>query len=416
MTYRKKSFIDHTCIHVRPGNGGNGCVSFDRSSHGVICSADGGHGGKGGCVFVVGSNAIYDLSKLLRGRCYRAGDGGNGGSQKKNGKNGDDLIITVPIGSEIYDQDRKLLFEITDQSDRFLLAKGANKGLGNSAFVNSHNPRANKATLGAKSEQIKIYIELKIIADLSLVGFPNAGKSMLLRALTAATPEVDAYPFTTLNPQLGVISSWEMFSSFDDDYIEQSIVIADIPGLIIGASEGVGLGVGFLKHIEKTSMIAMVIKITGNPNDLVDKFNQLLLELSRFSSKLLNTEKVVIISQVDSCDENVDIESYVLSIRSNLQARYKNILEVITVSSLTGVGIDQLKTMLITFVDRIKKQKPLHSISNNNEHDNQSIVINDGHKTNEHNKQLLDSRSCLDYLQSICDPNPVIEVIDQDSE
>ena len=396
MTYRKLSFLDQTFIHVQPGNGGSGRVSFMRSTHGVIQCADGGHGGDGGCVFLQGSHNVFDLAKLSRGRCYKAGSGGDGGSQKKAGKKGKDIIIKLPIGCEIRDDDFNHIVTI-NSDEKYLLAEGGKKGLGNSAFVSSLDNRSNLATKGLVKKSFKIHISLKLLFDISLVGFTNAGKSTLLRTMTRAKPEVGAYPFTTLNPQLGVLKSQDVFDLFD--YPDQSIVIGDIPGLIIGASQGLGLGDDFLKHIEKSRILALVV-VADSDFLVLEKTKKLNTELNSFNKSLADKKKILIISKIDKFKKSNEIKNILVScgFLNKIHEIDKNILNICLVSSILNQGIDDLKKLMFKVIN-MAKNDDLKDIGQKEKIHLQSMQILK--KAHDFDNNLSDD----DYLHDLLNPS-----------
>lgn len=243
-------FVDEAEIHVHAGNGGNGCASFRREKFIPFGGPDGGDGGGGGSVFLVADENLNTLVDFRHQRVYRAGRGENGMSRQMHGKAGEDLTIRVPVGTVVINVDTdETIGDLTEHGQRVKVALGGDGGLGNIHFKSSTNRAPRKATSGFPGDSRELRLELKLLADVGLLGFPNAGKSTFIRAVSAATPRVADYPFTTLHPNLGVVR-------IDTD---QSFVIADIPGLIEGAADGAGLGIQFLKHVARTSLLLHLV-------------------------------------------------------------------------------------------------------------------------------------------------------------
>ena len=270
--------ITEVDIIFKAGDGGNGKVSFYKDRRGP----DGGNGGKGGSVYVVADPDIYALSKLSRSSKIEAENGQDGMSYKKTGKKGDDSEIKLPIGTVITDKVSKEIFEIIGKDDCFLLCEGGMGGLGNWEYRSSSNTTPLYAQTGFKGQQRDLYVNLKLIAHYGLIGFPNAGKSSLLKEITAANPKIGNYPFTTLEPNLGELNGK---------------IIADIPGIIEGASTGKGLGAKFLKHIERVSLLFHCISC--EEDDLKKRYNVIRNELKKYSPKLLKKPEVILLTKTD---------------------------------------------------------------------------------------------------------------------
>ena len=268
-------FLDQVKIYIKAGNGGDGSPSFRREKFIEFGGPDGGDGGKGGSIILKSEQNLNTLIDFRYQQHHKAQRGENGSGQNRSGKSGKDLILKVPLGTQIFEEDNKtLLYDFTKIGEEFIAASGGKGGLGNTRFKSSTNRAPKKFTKGAIGEEFTIWLQLKTIADIGIIGLPNAGKSSLLAAITNATPKIANYEFTTLNPNLGVAS-----------YDNREITIADIPGLIEGAHEGTGLGTKFLKHIERCKSILHLIDITNE--NLNKSYNQVKNELKNYSSQLM---------------------------------------------------------------------------------------------------------------------------------
>ncbi|MFO7447092.1 MAG: GTPase ObgE [Ignavibacteriaceae bacterium] len=326
-------FIDYAEIEIKAGNGGSGAVTFRREKYVPKGGPSGGNGGKGGDIII---EAHHNLSTLLDFRYkknYSADKGDIGGSARKDGKNGEDIIITVPVGTVIKDAETgKVLFDMNENNMRVVAAKGGRGGKGNSNFATPTNQAPRYAESGKKGETRKIVLELKLIADVGLVGFPNAGKSTLISTISAARPKIADYPFTTLEPNLGIVNY--------KDY--QSFTVADIPGIIEGAHEGKGLGHKFLRHIERTKILLFLIDITSD--DYQRDFKVLYNELKSYSPELAKKKKIVALSKADLVEEK-DAEK--LKKKKLRNSDY----HLLVFSSATGYGVS---TLLDTLWDAIQ--------------------------------------------------------------
>jgi len=284
-------FIDEAEILVQAGNGGNGCRSFLREKYRPKGGPDGGDGGKGGDIILLADSKRNTLLELHLHKHYRAERGIHGRGKNQHGRKGKDQTIRVPVGTLIRDAEgREILEDLSAPGQRFLAASGGRGGRGNARFVTPSCKLPEECEEGGRGESKRLYCELKLLADVGLVGFPNAGKSTLLARLSSAKPKIADYPFTTLVPQLGLVRADE----------ERSFVIADIPGILPGAAEGVGLGIRFLKHIERTSVLLFLIDL-GDPmrQNPLDTYQALREELSRFSAGLLDKHAVVAFNKID---------------------------------------------------------------------------------------------------------------------
>ncbi|HOX41164.1 MAG TPA: GTPase ObgE [bacterium] len=276
-------FLDEVEIYAKAGNGGNGAVSFRREKYIPNGGPDGGDGGRGGDVYFVADNRPHGLSDFAAKKRFLAENGENGAGKKMKGKNGLDLVVPVPTGTQIYKKD-ELMADLTEEGQSFLALKGGNGGWGNSHFATSVKQAPEWAKAGLKGESAKLRLVLKLIADVGLIGLPNAGKSTLISVLTSARPKIASYPFTTLEPNLGT-------------YIDKDrrVVIADIPGLIEGASSGKGLGIKFLKHVERTRILVHLID-SQSLNHWFD-YSVVRKELSEFSAVLSQKTEIVVVSK-----------------------------------------------------------------------------------------------------------------------
>jgi GTPase len=321
--------VDDVIITVKAGDGGDGAVTF----HPMRGGPSGGNGGKGGDVYLIGINDIDALSQFKFKKELKAADAENGAKQDKDGRNAEDLYIKVPIGTRVSVNDSGWIYEIEDSGSSFLVAKGGRGGLGNDEFKSATNQTPRYAEKGQKGQVKKVHLQLRLIADIGLVGLPNAGKSSLLTTLTKANPKIGDYPFTTLEPNLGVCLA-----------PDKNLILADIPGLIEGASAGRGLGIKFLKHIEKTGLIAHCIDISQE--NLYDTYITVHKEFEQYNPELLNKPEIIILTKTDLLDEK-EIAKKIKS----LQKIKKNI---ITVSIIDDQSLTSLKKILI---ETIKKNK-----------------------------------------------------------
>ncbi len=283
--------VDEAEIQVIAGNGGNGCIGFRREKFIPLGGPDGGDGGDGGSVWLVADENLNTLVDFRHQKVFRAQRGENGMGQQRYGKAGDDILIRVPVGTTITNVGTdELIGDLTEHGHRLLVAKGGKGGLGNMHFKSSVNRSPRRATPGEEGEQRELMLELKLLADVGLLGFPNAGKSTLIRAVSAATPKVADYPFTTLYPNLGVVS------------VEpgRSFVIADIPGLIEGAAEGAGLGALFLRHIQRTRLLLHLVEVEPlDGSDAAEQVRAIERELARFDPELMHKPRWLLLNKAD---------------------------------------------------------------------------------------------------------------------
>jgi len=280
-------FLDQAKIYVKAGDGGSGSVSFRREKFIEFGGPDGGDGGDGGSVVLVAAANLNTLIDFRFQQHYKAEKGRNGMGKKKFGRAGNDLFLKVPVGTQIFEEDNNTLIEdLKKNGQKIIVAQGGKKGLGNVRFKSSTNRAPKKKTDGTKGESFWIWLQLKVIADVGIIGMPNAGKSSLLSVLTKAKPKIANYPFTTLDPNLGVTN-----------YSDKEVTLADIPGLIEGAHEGTGLGDKFLRHIERCKSLIHLIDITDE--DILENYLKIRKELSKYSSNLLKKKEIIVFNKID---------------------------------------------------------------------------------------------------------------------
>ena len=344
------NFIDYVKIYCRSGKGGAGCMHLHRAKYLPKGGPDGGDGGKGGSVILHGNRNLWTLLHLKYQKHIMATDGGKGGQSRSFGKDGEDKIIEVPCGTVVYDGETgEFICEVKEHNERVVLLKGGRGGLGNWHFRTATNQAPRYAQPGEPAQERTVIMQLKVLADVGLVGFPNAGKSTLLSVVSAAKPEIADYPFTTLTPQLGIVS-------YRDG---RSFCMADIPGIIEGASEGKGLGLRFLRHIERNAVLLFMVPATSE--DIAAEYNILLRELEKYNPELLTKARILAVCKMDVA--RVDEEGNELpDIRPQLSAISNQLgIPVLPISSLTGEGIDALKDAL--WVELNKEQNQVIEIS-----------------------------------------------------
>lgn len=331
-------FLDRARILVKGGDGGNGVTAFRREKFVPRGGPSGGDGGRGGSVFM---EATIQLNTLLQFRFnpeYRAGRGAHGEGDKRHGKDGEDRIVLVPVGTLVTDNETgELIHDFSEPGERLVIAQGGRGGRGNAQFATSTNRAPRHHQDGEPGEIRSLALELKLIADVGLVGFPNVGKSTLISRISAARPKVADYPFTTLEPHLGVVAYGD----------EGSFVVADIPGLIEGAHEGTGLGLEFLRHIERTKLLVHLIDVSSTGRDTIDDFLKITRELELYKSDLLSKPQVVVASKMDALDDAARVES----LREFCQGQG---LELFEISAVTGLGISEFVTAIGAAVERIR--------------------------------------------------------------
>jgi len=324
-------FLDQVKIYIQAGNGGDGSPSFRREKFIEFGGPDGGDGGKGGSVILKAEQNLNTLIDFRYQQHHKAKRGENGAGQNRTGKSGEDLILKVPLGTQVFEEDNKtLIYDFTKISEKFTAAAGGKGGLGNTRFKSSTNRAPRKFTKGTQGEEFTIWLQLKTIADIGIIGLPNAGKSSLLASVTNANPKIANYQFTTLNPNLGV-------ASYDD----KEITIADIPGLIEGAHKGTGLGIQFLKHIERCKSLLHLIDITSE--DLKKSYQQVKNELKKYSSKLVKKKELIVLNKIDLIDEK-EVNHIIKDFKKNTKS------EILTVSTLNKTSVSKIKSKLLNYV------------------------------------------------------------------
>jgi len=324
-------FLDQAKIYVKAGNGGTGSASFRREKFVEFGGPNGGDGGNGGSVVAIAESNLNTLIDFRFQQHFKGERGQNGMSKNKTGKDGKDLVLKVPVGTQIFEEDNNTIIDdLKTAGQKIILANGGRKGLGNVRFKTSTNRAPRKKTEGSKGESFCIWLQLKVIADIGIIGMPNAGKSSLLSALTKARPKIANYPFTTLNPNLGVMS-----------YSDKEITIADIPGLIEGAHEGIGLGDKFLRHIERCKSLVHLIDI--NDKDLLDNYTKVRKELSKYSKNLLKKKEVIIFNKIDLIND-IEIKEKINNFKKKIK---KNIYKI---SVIQKAGLISIKKLLVNNV------------------------------------------------------------------
>ena len=324
-------FLDQVKIYIKAGNGGDGSPSFRREKFIEFGGPDGGDGGKGGSVILKAEQNLNTLIDFRYQQHHKAKRGENGAGQNRTGKSGEDLILKVPLGTQVFEEDNKtLIYDFTKISEEFTAAAGGKGGLGNTRFKSSTNRAPRKFTKGAQGEEFTIWLQLKTIADIGIIGLPNAGKSSLLASVTNANPKIANYQFTTLNPNLGVAS-----------YDNKEITIADIPGLVEGAHKGTGLGIQFLKHIERCKSLLHLIDITSE--DLKKSYQQVKNELKKYSNKLTKKKELIVLNKIDLIDEK-EVNHIIKDFKKNTKS------EVIALSTFNKSSVSKIKSKLLNYV------------------------------------------------------------------
>lgn len=331
-------FVDEAIIHVSAGKGGDGCLSFRREKFIPKGGPDGGDGGDGGSVFLVADEHVNTLIDYRYARSHKARNGQPGMGRQRTGKSADNLELSVPIGTTVYDADTKeLLGDLTEAGQRLRVARGGFHGIGNARFKSSINRAPRQTTPGEAGEERNLKLELKLLADVGLLGLPNAGKSTFISQVSNATPKIADYPFTTLYPNLGVVRV-EEFRSF---------VVADIPGLIEGASEGAGLGTRFLKHLSRTKILLHLVDIAPiDESDPVESFHTIFHELSNFSQALAEKPRWLVLNKIDLMPED-EVDACVEQIVKALAWEGP----VYAISSATGAGVQPLCYALMGYLE-----------------------------------------------------------------
>ena len=323
------SFIDYVKIYCRSGKGGPGSMHFHRAKYVPKGGPDGGDGGRGGHIILRGNRNLWTLLHLKYQKHIIATDGSKGGPSRSFGKDGEDKIIEVPCGTVVHNGDTgEFMCEIKEHGEEIILFRGGKGGLGNWHFRTATNQAPRYAQPGEPCVEANVILQLKVLADVGLVGFPNAGKSTLLSVVSAAKPEIADYPFTTLTPQLGIVS-------YRDN---QSFCMADIPGIIEGAAEGRGLGLRFLRHIERNAVLLFMVPVITE--DIKKEYEILLSELEKYNPQLLTKARILAISKCDIADPDIDLEQLTKKLAEELG------VSVVCFSSASGMGLSELKDML----------------------------------------------------------------------
>jgi GTP-binding protein len=325
-------FLDQAKIYIKAGNGGSGSAHFRREKFVEYGGPDGGDGGNGGSVIIEADRNLNTLIDFRYAQHFRADHGKAGSKRNKTGANGGDLILKVPVGTQVYEEDNNtLIYDFTKNKEKYLVASGGKRGLGNVRFKSSTNRAPKKKTPGKLGEEFWIWFQLKVIADIGIIGQPNAGKSSLLAALTKAKPKIANYPFTTINPSLGVTY-----------YDGKEITLADIPGLVEGAHKGVGLGDKFLRHIERCKALLHLIDLTED--NLVDIYKKIKLELSAYDKSLVKKKEIIFFNKSDLLKKE-DIDKKLKEFKDKTKKNY----EVISVFS--NKDVQRIKKILIKNVN-----------------------------------------------------------------
>ena len=325
-------FLDQAKIYIKAGNGGSGSASFRREKFIEFGGPDGGDGGDGGSVIIESDRNLNTLIDFRYAQHFKAQHGKNGSKRNRTGANGENLILNVPVGTQIYEEDNNtLIYDFTKNKERYLVASGGKGGLGNVRFKSSVNRSPKKKTNGKNGEEFWIWLQLKVIADIGIIGKPNAGKSSLLSALTRAKPKIANYPFTTLNPNLGVTY-----------YDRKEVTLADIPGLVEGAHKGIGLGDKFLRHIERCKVLLHLIDLSEN--NLEKTYKEITKELSSYDKKLSKKKEIIFFNKSDLFD-NDEIKKKLENFKKKINAKY----EIISVFS--SKDIQKTKKLLIKYAN-----------------------------------------------------------------
>jgi len=334
-------FVDQATIRVEAGNGGDGCLSFRREKFIPKGGPDGGDGGDGGSIYLIVDEGLNTLVDFRHNRLYRAKNGQPGMGRDRFGKNADNLHVKVPIGTLVYDDEtNELIGDLLTKNEKLLVARGGFHGLGNARFKSSINRSPRKTTKGTSGEVRNLKLELQVLADVGLLGMPNTGKSSLLRAVSEATPKIADYPFTTMYPSLGVVK-------VDN---EESFVIADIPGLIEGAADGVGLGTEFLKHLGRTNLLLHLVDMCQDKEDVYDDIERIEVELRRYDKSLSDKDKWLILNKSDLLSNELidELSEYLLS-------KLGGTTKIFIISALTGSGCKELIYAIYNWISETEK-------------------------------------------------------------
>ena len=324
-------FLDQVKIFIKAGDGGSGSPSFRREKFIEFGGPDGGDGGKGGSIILRSERNLNTLIDYRYQQHFKAKKGDDGKGKNKTGRGGDSLYLKVPIGTQVFEEDNKtLIFDFKEENEEFVAATGGKAGLGNTRFKSSTNRAPKKFTKGIKGEEFWIWLQLKTIADIGIIGQPNAGKSSLLASITRATPKIANYKFTTINPNLGV-------ALYDD----KEITLADIPGLIEGAHSGSGLGIKFLKHIERCKTLLHLIDV--NEDNLINIYKQIRNELKNYSKELVKKNELIVFNKIDLIDKKI-LNEKIKKFENKIKKK------VLTLSTLNKSSVSKIKSKLINYV------------------------------------------------------------------
>lgn len=338
-------FVDELALSVRGGRGGNGAVSFRREKYVPRGGPDGGDGGDGGSVYLVADPSKHSFLDLRYRRIFKAADGGHGRTKNRHGARGDDLFIQVPLGTIARDDKNSIIADLTSINQKALVVAGGKGGKGNARFAGSRIRAPRIAERGLPGEEKQIHLELKLLAQVGLVGFPNAGKSTLLRAISEAKPKVADYPFTTLSPNLGVVSVGD----------EGSFIVADLPGLVEGAHGGAGLGHQFLRHVERNLILLFLIDLSPQAHpDPEEAYSQLKKELTLYSSRLSKFPRVIVGNKLDLSGSAGRFQAF----EEKIRAEEEDTVPVFAISAATGEGVSKLIRFLFTRVNELSEGKP----------------------------------------------------------
>ena len=325
-------FLDQAKLYIKAGNGGSGSASFRREKFVEYGGPDGGDGGDGGSIIVQSDRNLNTLIDFRYAQHFKAQHGKPGSKRNRTGANGEDLVLKVPLGTQVYEEDNNtLIYDFTKNKEKYLVASGGKGGLGNVRFKSSTNRAPRKKTNGKLGEEFWIWLQLKVIADIGIIGKPNAGKSSLLAALTRAKPKIANYPFTTINPNLGV-----------SYYGGKEITLADIPGLVEGAHKGVGLGDKFLRHIERCKILLHLIDLSED--DLLNSYKKIKSELSNYDKDLIKKKEIIFFNKSDLLDEN-EINEKLKEFKKKIKTKY----EIVSVYS--SKDIQKIKKILIKYAN-----------------------------------------------------------------
>ena len=324
-------FLDQVKIFIKAGDGGSGSPSFRREKFIEFGGPDGGDGGRGGSIILKSERNLNTLIDYRYQQHFKAKKGDDGKGKNKTGRGGDSLYLKVPIGTQVFEEDNKtLIFDFKEENEEFVAATGGKGGLGNTRFKSSTNRAPKKFTKGIKGEEFWIWLQLKTIADIGIIGQPNAGKSSLLASITSATPKIANYKFTTINPNLGV-------ALYDD----KEITLADIPGLIEGAHSGSGLGIKFLKHIERCKTLLHLIDV--NEDNLINIYKQIRNELKKYSKELVKKNELIVFNKIDLIDKKI-LNEKIKKFENKIKKK------VLTLSTLNKSSVSKIKSKLINYV------------------------------------------------------------------